>query len=164
VTYEGSNIAEVLAMSVDEAAKFFAGVPAASRSLETLREVGLGYLRLGQPATELSGGEAQRIKLATELQRARRGHALYLLDEPTSGLHPADVALLLRQLHRLVDAGNTVVLVEHDLDAIATADWVIDLGPGGGDAGGRVVATGPPATVARSQESVTAPYLARRLR
>ena len=117
-------------MSVDDAATFLADVPAAARSLETLREVGLGYLRLGQPATELSGGEAQRIKLATELQRARRGHALYLLDEPTAGLHPADIALLLRQLHRLVDAGNTVVLVEHDLDAIATADWVIDLGPG----------------------------------
>jgi excinuclease ABC subunit A len=163
VTYEGKNIAEVLAMSVDEAAKFFAGVPAASRSLETLREVGLGYLRLGQPATELSGGEAQRIKLATELQRARRGHALYLLDEPTSGLHPADIALLLRQLHRLVDAGNTVVLVEHDLDAIASADWVIDLGPGGGDAGGQVVATGTPPDVARSHASVTAPYLRRRL-
>ena len=125
--------------------------------------MGLGYLRLGQPATELSGGEAQRIKLATELQRARRGHALYLLDEPTAGLHPADIALLLRQLHRLVDAGNTVVLVEHDLDAIATADWVIDLGPGGGSAGGRVVATGPPAEVAEVRDSVTAPYLARRL-
>ena len=103
-------------MTVDEAAEFLADVPAAARSLETLREVGLGYLRLGQPATELSGGEAQRIKLATELQRARRGHALYLLDEPTTGLHPADVELLLRQLHRLVDAGNTVVVVEHDLD------------------------------------------------
>jgi excinuclease ABC subunit A len=163
VTYEGKNVAEVLAMSVDEAATFFADVPTASRSLETLRDVGLGYLRLGQPATELSGGEAQRIKLATELQRARRGHALYLLDEPTSGLHPADIDLLLRQLHRLVDSGNTVVLVEHDLDAIATADWVIDLGPGGGDSGGRVVATGTPADVARARGSVTAPYLARRL-
>ncbi len=117
----------------------------------------------GQPATELSGGEAQRIKLATELQRARRGHALYLLDEPTAGLHPADIALLLRQLHRLVEAGNTVVLVEHDLDTIATADWVIDLGPGGGDTGGRVVATGTPSEVAAAEESVTAPYLARRL-
>ncbi|MFE9835301.1 excinuclease ABC subunit UvrA [Streptomyces sp. NPDC005551] len=163
VTYRGKNIADVLAMSVDEATPFLAGVPAASRSLETLREVGLGYLRLGQPATELSGGEAQRIKLATELQRARRGHALYLLDEPTAGLHPADVALLLRQLHRLVDAGNTVVLVEHDLDTIATADWIIDLGPGGGDAGGRVVATGTPSKVARSRRSATAPYLASRL-
>ena len=163
VTYRGRNIADVLAMSVDDAAKFLADVTAASRSLETLRDVGLGYLRLGQPATELSGGEAQRIKLATELQRARRGHALYLLDEPTAGLHPADIALLLRQLHRLVDAGNTVVLVEHDLDAIATADWVIDLGPGGGDAGGRVVATGTPAEVATTEGSATAPYLARRL-
>ena len=163
ITYRGKSIADVLALSVDDAAKFLSDVPAAVRSLETLREVGLGYLRLGQPATELSGGEAQRIKLATELQRARRGHALYLLDEPTSGLHPADIALLLRQLHRLVDAGNTVVLVEHDLDAIATADWVIDLGPGGGDAGGRVVATGRPADVATAEGSATAPYLARRL-
>jgi excinuclease ABC subunit A len=163
VTYRGKNIAEVLALSVDEAAQFLSDVPAAARSLETLREVGLGYLRLGQPATELSGGEAQRIKLATELQRARRGHALYLLDEPTSGLHPADIALLLRQLHRLVDNGNTVVLVEHDLDAIATADWVIDLGPGGGDAGGRIVATGTPVDVATAKGSATAPYLARRL-
>jgi excinuclease ABC subunit A len=163
ITYRDKNVAEVLGMSVDDAATFLADVPAASRSLETLRDVGLGYLRLGQPATELSGGEAQRIKLATELQRARRGHALYLLDEPTSGLHPADTAILLRQLHRLVDAGNTVVLVEHDLDAIATADWIIDLGPGGGDAGGRVVATGTPSDVAKAKGSATAPYLARRL-
>ena len=163
ITYHDKNVAEVLALSVDEAALFLADVPAAARSLQTLHEVGLGYLRLGQPATELSGGEAQRIKLATELQRARRGHALYLLDEPTSGLHPADTALLLRQLHRLVDAGNTVVLVEHDLDAIATADWVIDLGPGGGDRGGRVIATGTPADVAKAEAGATAPYLARRL-
>lgn len=163
VSYRGRNIADVLAMPVDEAATFLAEIPAAARSLQTLREVGLGYLRLGQPATELSGGEAQRVKLATELQRARRGHALYLLDEPTVGLHPADVTLLLRQLHRLVEAGNTVVLVEHDLDAIATADHVIDLGPGGGDAGGRVLATGTPAEVARAKDSRTAPYLARRL-
>ena len=163
ITYRDRTIADVLAMSVDEAAGFLDDVPAAARSLRTLREVGLGYLRLGQPATELSGGEAQRIKLATELQRAHRGHALYLLDEPTSGLHPADTQLLLRQLHRLVDAGNTVVLVEHDLDAVATADWVIDLGPGGGDAGGQVVATGTPQQVARAKRSATAPYLARRL-
>lgn len=163
VTYRGKSVAEVLDLSVDDAATFLADVPAAARSLATLRDVGLGYLRLGQPATELSGGEAQRIKLATELQRAHRGHALYLLDEPTSGLHPADTVLLLRQLHRLVDAGNTVVLVEHDLDAIATADWVIDLGPGGGDAGGQVVATGTPEQVAASPHSATAPYLARRL-
>ncbi|MEY2536079.1 MAG: excinuclease subunit, partial [bacterium] len=133
------------------------------RSLETLRDVGLGYLRLGQPATELSGGEAQRIKLAAEMQRGRRGHALYLLDEPTSGLHPADVELLLRQLHALVDRGNTVVVVEHDMDVVASADWVIDLGPGAGDEGGRIVATGPPAEVAHASESRTAPYLAERL-
>lgn len=163
ITHREKNVAEVLALSVDEAAVFLADVPSAARSLRTLQDVGLGYLRLGQPATELSGGEAQRIKLATELQRAHRGHALYLLDEPTSGLHPSDTALLLRQLHRLVDAGNTVVLVEHDLDAIATADWVVDLGPGGGDAGGQVVATGTPADVATTDGSATAPYLARRL-
>lgn len=164
ITYRGLSIAEVLGLTVDEAADFLEDVPAAARSLRALREVGLGYLPLGQPATELSGGEAQRIKLATELQRAHRGHALYLLDEPTSGLHPADTALLLRLLHRLVDAGNTVVLVEHDLDVVATADWVIDLGPGGGDAGGRVVATGTPQDIVGVKESVTAPYLARRVR
>ncbi|MGA8844991.1 MAG: excinuclease ABC subunit UvrA [Nocardioides sp.] len=163
ISYRGKNVAEVLALSVDEAADFLSDVPVAARSLTTLREVGLGYLRLGQPATELSGGEAQRIKLATELQRARRGHALYLLDEPTSGLHPADIALLVRQLHRLVDAGNTVVLVEHDLDTIISADWVIDLGPGGGDGGGQVVASGTPADIALARGSATAPYLAARL-
>jgi excinuclease ABC subunit A len=163
VTYRGKNIAEVLNLTVDEAAEFLADVPAAARSLATLRDVGLGYLRLGQPATELSGGEAQRIKLATELQRGRRGHALYVLDEPTTGLHPADIELLLRQLHRLVDAGNTVVVVEHEMDVVASADWVIDLGPGGGDAGGRIVAAGPPDEVARVSGSKTAPYLARRL-
>jgi excinuclease ABC subunit A len=160
VTYRGKNVAEVLGMTVNAAAEFLAGVPAAARSLQTLREVGLGYLRLGQPATELSGGEAQRIKLATELQRAQRGHSLYLLDEPTTGLHPADVQLLMAQLHRLVDAGNTVIVVEHDMDVVAAADWVIDLGPAGGDAGGQIVATGTPAAVARSGTSRTAPYLA----
>ncbi|WP_234411058.1 excinuclease ABC subunit UvrA [Nocardioides terrigena] len=163
VTHRDRTIADVLAMSVDDAATFLADVPTAARGLQTLREVGLGYLRLGQPATELSGGEAQRIKLATELQRANRGHSLYLLDEPTSGLHPSDTDLLMRQLHRLVDAGNTVVLVEHDLDTIATADWVVDLGPGGGDAGGQVVATGTPHDVAAAGVGVTATYLARRL-
>ncbi|WP_309819755.1 excinuclease ABC subunit UvrA [Pseudarthrobacter sulfonivorans] len=160
VTYRGKNVADVLGMSVDTAAEFLADIPAASRSLKTLREVGLGYLRLGQPATELSGGEAQRIKLATELQRAQRGHSLYLLDEPTTGLHPADVELLMAQLHRLVDAGNTVIVVEHDMDVVAAADWVIDMGPAGGDNGGRIIATGTPAVVARSTESRTAPYLA----
>jgi excinuclease ABC subunit A len=160
VSYNGKNVAEVLAMTVDAAAEFLAGVPAAARSLQTLRDVGLGYLRLGQPATELSGGEAQRIKLATELQRARRGHTLYLLDEPTTGLHPADVQLLMVQLHGLVDAGNTVIVVEHEMDVVAAADWVIDLGPAGGDAGGEIVASGTPAAVARSKQSRTAPYLA----
>ncbi|CAB4913272.1 unannotated protein [freshwater metagenome] len=163
VTWHDLTVADVLGLTVEQAADVLADVPAASRSLQTLQEVGLGYLRLGQPATELSGGEAQRIKLATELQRARRGHALYLLDEPTAGLHPADTALLLRQLHRLVDAGNTVVLVEHDLDTIATADWVIDLGPGGGDRGGRVVATGTPDDIAAAPGSATGSYLARHL-
>jgi excinuclease ABC subunit A len=163
ITYRGKTIADVLGLTVDEAAEFLAQVPAASRSLQTLRDVGLGYLRLGQPATELSGGEAQRIKLASELQRARRGHALYLLDEPTTGLHPADIELLLAQLHGLVDAGNTVVVVEHDMDVVTSADWVIDLGPGAGDEGGRIVASGPPAEVAHNAESRTAPYLAARL-
>ncbi|HSU46111.1 MAG TPA: excinuclease ABC subunit UvrA [Arthrobacter sp.] len=160
ITYQGKNIADVLGMTVNAAAGFLAAVPAAARSLQTLQEVGLGYLRLGQPATELSGGEAQRIKLATELQRARRGHTLYLLDEPTTGLHPADVELLMAQLNRLVDAGNTVILVEHAMDVVAAADWVVDLGPAGGDAGGRIVAAGDPAAVARSGTSRTAPYLA----
>ncbi|MGY5053405.1 ATP-binding cassette domain-containing protein [Streptomyces sp. 900105755] len=163
VTYRGRNIAEVLDLTVAGAAEFFADTPAAVRSLATLLDVGLGYLRLGQPATELSGGEAQRIKLAGELQRGRRGHSLYLLDEPTTGLHPADVEVLMRQLHGLVDAGHTVVVVEHDMTVVADADWVIDLGPGGGDQGGRIVAAGPPAEVARAGDSVTAPYLSRSL-
>ncbi len=143
--------------------EFLADLPAAARRLEVLAQVGLGYLRLGQPATELSGGEAQRIKLATELQRARRGHTLYLLDEPTTGLHPADVQRLLAQLHALVDGGSTVVLVEHDMDVVADADRVIDLGPAGGDAGGRIVAAGTPEQVAAGGAGVTAPYLARRV-
>ncbi|MET8583665.1 excinuclease ABC subunit UvrA [Streptomyces collinus] len=161
VAYRGRNIAEVLDLTVEEAAGFFAGTPAAMRSLGTLLDVGLGYLRLGQPATELSGGEAQRIKLAGELQRGRRGHTLYLLDEPTTGLHPADVEVLMDRLHGLVDAGHTVVVVEHDMTVVAEADWVIDLGPGGGDRGGRVVAAGPPRRVAGTEGSATAPYLAR---
>ncbi|WP_128434848.1 ATP-binding cassette domain-containing protein [Streptomyces cyaneus] len=161
VAYRGRNIAQVLDLTVEAAADFFADTPAVARSLVTLLDVGLGYLRLGQPATELSGGEAQRIKLASELQRGRRGHTLYLLDEPTTGLHPADVEVLMRQLHGLVDAGHTVVVVEHDMSVVAGADWVIDLGPGGGDAGGRIVVSGPPARVARARGSATAPYLAR---
>jgi excinuclease ABC subunit A len=163
VRYRGRDVAEVLGMTVDAAAEFFDDVPSVARSLRTLQEVGLGYLRLGQPATELSGGEAQRIKLASELQRSRRGHTVYLLDEPTTGLHPADVELLMRQLHGLVDAGHSVFVVEHDMAVIAGADWVVDLGPGGGDAGGRVVATGRPSEVAAAAGSRTAPYLAARL-
>ncbi|MFF7070669.1 ATP-binding cassette domain-containing protein [Streptomyces pseudovenezuelae] len=163
VTYRGRNIAQVLDLTVESAADFFADTPQVARSLTTLLDVGLGYLRLGQPATELSGGEAQRIKLANELQRAGRAHTLYLLDEPTTGLHPADVEVLMRQLHGLVDAGHTVIVVEHDMSVVAGADWVIDLGPGGGDAGGRIVATGAPGDVAEARTSATAPYLARAL-
>ncbi|WP_310724862.1 excinuclease ABC subunit UvrA [Streptomyces sp. N2A] len=162
ITYRNRTIADVLDMTVDTAVDFLADVPAAARSLRTLQDVGLGYLRLGQPATELSGGEAQRIKLATELQRTRRGHTLYLLDEPTTGLHPADTEVLLRQLHGLVDAGHTVVVVEHDMGVVAGADHVIDLGPGGGADGGRIVAEGTPAAVAAAPGSRTARYLARR--
>jgi excinuclease ABC subunit A len=163
VRYRGRSVADVLALTVDEAGEFFADVPGIARSIRTLREVGLGYLTLGQPAPELSGGEAQRIKLATELQRASRGHTLFLLDEPTTGLHPADVDRLMTLLHALVDAGNTVIVVEHDMGVVAGADHVIDLGPGGGDEGGRVVATGPPAEIARCAASRTAAYLQRAL-
>nr|WSZ12942.1 excinuclease ABC subunit UvrA [Streptomyces canus] len=163
VTYRGRTIAQVLDLTVESAADFFADTPAVARSLATLLDVGLGYLRLGQPATELSGGEAQRIKLASELQRVRRAHTLYLLDEPTTGLHPADVEVLMRQLHGLVDAGHTVIVVEHDMSVVAGADWVIDLGPGGGAAGGRIVAAGTPGLVAGVEGSATAPYLARAL-
>lgn len=161
VTYKNKNIAEVLRLTVDEAYEFFEDEPHIKRSLETLRDVGLGYLRLGQPATELSGGEAQRIKLATELQRITKGDTLYVLDEPTTGLHPADVEKLLAQLNKLVDAGNTVIVVEHDMRVIADSDWVIDMGPGAGDEGGTIVATGTPEKFAGSKKSVTAKYLKR---
>jgi excinuclease ABC subunit A len=165
VTYRDKSIADVLGMTVDAAFDFFADdadVPAALvRALDTLRQVGVGYLRLGQPATELSGGEAQRIKLATELQRGSRGDALYILDEPTTGLHPADVEKLVAQLDALVDAGNTVIVVEHDIRVIAASDYVIDMGPGAGDEGGRIVVAGTPREVAAARHSRTAPYLAR---
>ena len=160
IRHRGKNIAEVLGMTVDGAYKFFEDEAHVRRSLGVLREVGLGYLRLGQPATELSGGEAQRIKLATELQRASRGDTLYVLDEPTTGLHPSDVEKLAAQLDGLVSSGNTVIVVEHDMQVVAKSDWVIDIGPGAGEEGGRIVASGPPAEVAKSKASRTAPYLA----
>jgi excinuclease ABC subunit A len=159
IRYRDRNIAEVLGMTVDEAWSFFAEEPGVRRSLEVLRSVGVGYLRLGQPATELSGGEAQRIKLATELQRAARGETLYVLDEPTTGLHAADVELLVAQLDGLVGAGNTVIVVEHDMRVVAGSDWVIDVGPGAGEDGGRIVAEGTPAEVAASGGAPTARYL-----
>ncbi|MEJ8859761.1 excinuclease ABC subunit UvrA [Variovorax robiniae] len=159
VRWQGRNIAEVLGLTVNEAVAFFAGEPAVCRPLALMEAIGLGYLRLGQPATELSGGEAQRIKLATELQRVQRGHTLYVLDEPTSGLHAADVDKLMVQLDGLVEAGNTVVVVEHELRVIAASDWVIDMGPGAGDEGGRIVAQGPPVAIAATPASVTGRYL-----
>ncbi|GAB3297635.1 excinuclease ABC subunit UvrA [Hymenobacter humi] len=163
VTYRDKNVAEVLSLTVDDAWEFFAEEPPVHRALTVLREVGLGYLRLGQPATELSGGEAQRIKLATELQRIGRGNTLYILDEPTTGLHPSDVEKLMLQLDGLVEAGNTVIVVEHDMRVVAGSDWVIDIGPGAGEEGGRVVAAGTPEAVAEVKASRTAPYLLRYL-
>jgi excinuclease ABC subunit A len=159
IKYRDKNIAEVLAMTVNAARNFFDDQPHVRHSLSVLQEVGLGYLRLGQPATELSGGEAQRIKLATELQRAGRGKTLYILDEPTTGLHASDVEKLVTQLNGLVEAGNTVIVIEHDMRVAAVSDWIIDIGPGAGDEGGHVVAAGVPQEVAHSTESRTAPYL-----
>lgn len=159
ITYKEKNVAEVLSMTVDVAFDFFQEESHITRALSILREVGLGYLRLGQPATELSGGEAQRIKLATELQRLSRGDALYVLDEPTTGLHPSDVERLMIQLERLVDAGNTVIVVEHDMRIVANSDWVIDMGPGAGEEGGKLVVSGTPEELAKSSKSLTAKYL-----
>jgi len=161
VKYRDKSIADVLGMTVDEAADFFGDEAHIRRALDVLRDVGLGYLRLGQPATELSGGEAQRIKLATELQRAQHGDSLYVLDEPTTGLHPADIDRLLAQLDTLVDAGNTVIVVEHNMRVIAASDRVMDVGPGAGDDGGRIVAFGTVAEVAAVSGSRTAKYLFR---
>ncbi len=160
VRYKGKTIADVLDMEVHEALEFFASVPAVRRILQTLHEVGLDYLKLGQPATTLSGGEAQRVKLSRELARVATGRTLYILDEPTTGLHFADIQRLLDVLHRLTDAGNTVIVIEHNLDVVKTADWIIDLGPEGGDEGGRIVAEGPPERVARLKRSYTGQYLA----
>ncbi len=163
VTYREKNIAEILGMTVDEALEFFGSDAPVKRALDALHDVGLGYLRLGQSATEFSGGEAQRIKLATELQRMGRGDTLYILDEPTTGLHPSDICRLLAQLQTLVEGGNTVLVVEHDMDVITSSDWIIDIGPGAGDEGGKVVAFGPPEQVAKNNLSRTAPYLAAHL-
>jgi len=159
VRYRGQSISDVLDMTVEEALALFADVPAARSRLQVLSDVGLGYLQLGQPATTLSGGEAQRVKLSKELGRRSNGRALYLLDEPTTGLHPADIARLLGVLQRLVDAGNTVIVVEHNLEVIKTADWVVDLGPEGGAVGGRLVAEGTPEQVAAVAGSYTGQYL-----
>src|SRR5699024_10735454 len=163
ILYRGKNISEVLNLTVAEALEFFAAVPAIARRLQTIQEVGLSYLRLGQNATTLSGGEAQRIKLALELSRRSSGNSIYLLDEPTTGLHFHDVALLLDVLQQLVDAGNTVVIIEHHLDVIKSADWVIDLGPEGGQAGGQILVEGPPEKIAAEPQSDTGRYLAPQL-
>ena len=159
VHYKGKTIAEVLDMPIEEANEFFAAIPAISRHLQTLVDVGLGYVRLGQPAPTLSGGEAQRVKLASELQKRQTGRTVYVLDEPTTGLHFEDVRKLLGVLGKLVDAGNTVIVIEHNLDVIKTADWVIDMGPEGGGGGGTVVATGTPEDIAATPDSHTGQFL-----
>jgi excinuclease ABC subunit A len=159
IHYKGKNVAEILEMTVDEALEFFGAVPSIRNKLQTLHDVGMGYIHLGQPATTLSGGEAQRVKLATELSKRATGRTFYILDEPTTGLHFDDVARLLSVLGRLADTGNTVVVIEHNLDVIKSADWVIDLGPEGGDNGGDLVAAGTPEQVARIPSSHTGRYL-----
>ena len=159
VTYKGKNINDVLNMTIEEACDFFAGIPHVARKLETLKSVGLGYIQLGQSALTLSGGEAQRVKLATELARTSTGKTMYILDEPTTGLHFADVMLLMEVIRRLVDAGNTVIMIEHNLDVICQADWIIDLGPEGGFRGGNVIAKGTPEEVAEVKQSYTGSYI-----
>jgi excinuclease ABC subunit A len=159
VTFKGKSIADVLDMTVDEAAQFFKVVPRVRNVLELLQRVGLGYIHVGQQATTLSGGEAQRVKLAKELSKRATGRTLYILDEPTTGLHFHDVAKLLDVLHELVEQGNTVVVIEHNLEVIKTADWIIDLGPEGGDGGGEIVAAGTPEDIARSKRSYTGQFL-----
>src|SRR3970282_1931368 len=158
IKYKGRSIHEVLQMNVREAQEFFGAVPAIARKLRTLLDVGLGYVQLGQSATTLSGGEAQRVKLSLELSKRDTGRTLYILDEPTTGLHFHDIKMLLEVLRRLRDAGNTVVVIEHNLDVIKTADWVIDLGPEGGDGGGRIIAQGTPEDIAASDASFPGPY------
>jgi len=159
IEYKGKTIADVLAMTVEEAAGFFAPVPSIKRKLDTLMDVGLSYIQLGQNATTLSGGEAQRVKLARELSKRDTGRTLYILDEPTTGLHFHDIEQLLKVLHRLRDHGNTVVVIEHNLDVIKTADWIVDLGPEGGEKGGEIVATGTPEEIAEVEASHTGRYL-----
>jgi excinuclease ABC subunit A len=159
VKFRGHSISDVLELTVDEALEVFENVPRIKTKLRTLQDVGLGYIRLGQPATQLSGGEAQRVKLSAELSRRDTGRTLYLLDEPTTGLHYADVERLLVVLHRLVDHGNTVVVIEHNLDVLKTADWLIDLGPEGGEKGGYVIAEGTPEQLTRMPASATGEYL-----
>jgi len=159
VHYKGKNIFEVLDMTVEEGLSFFDGLPGIQRKLQTLYDVGLGYVKIGQSSTTLSGGEAQRVKLATELAKRSTGKTVYILDEPTTGLHSADVAKLLEVLQRLCDAGNTVLVIEHNLDVIKSADWLIDLGPEGGDGGGTLVASGTPEQVAEKTDSYTGLYL-----
>jgi excinuclease ABC subunit A len=159
IQYKGRNIQEVLEMTVEQAHAFFNAVPAIERKLHTLLDVGLGYVKLGQSATTLSGGEAQRVKLGLELSKRDTGRTLYILDEPTTGLHFRDIELLLGVLHRLRDHGNTVVVIEHNLDVIKTADWLIDLGPEGGDGGGQIVAQGSPEQLAEQAASFTGQYL-----
>ncbi len=164
VKYKGKSIADVLDMTVDEAHVFFDAIPSIKNRLELLRKVGLGYIHLGQPATTLSGGEAQRIKLSKELSKRATGKTLYILDEPTTGLHFEDINRLLKVLQTLVDQGNTVVVIEHNLDVIKVADYIVDLGPEGGDGGGRIVAEGTPEEVAQSPHSYTAKYLRQKLK
>jgi excinuclease ABC subunit A len=164
VRYRGKSIADVLDMTVADALEFFEQQPRIRNRLELLNDVGLGYIHLGQSATTLSGGEAQRVKLATELSKRDTGRTLYILDEPTTGLHFEDVRLLLEVLHRLVDKGNTVIVIEHNMEVVKTADWIVDLGPEGGDAGGAVVAEGPPEKVVRVSQSHTAKFLGPLLR
>jgi excinuclease ABC subunit A len=164
VKYKGKSIYDVLNMSVAEGLDFFQNIPTVHRKLDTLNQVGLDYIKLGQPSTQLSGGEAQRVKLATELSKKSTGRTLYILDEPTTGLHFADVDKLLMVLDKLVDAGNTVVVIEHNLDVIKRADHIIDLGPDGGDRGGTVVAQGTPEVVARKRKSYTGQFLKKMLK
>ena len=159
VTYKDKNISDVLNMTVEEAHEFFNAVPSIARRLQTLLDVGLGYIRLGQSATTLSGGEAQRVKLSLELSKRDTGRTLYILDEPTTGLHFHDIDMLLKVIHRLRDQGNTVVIIEHNLDVIKTADWIVDLGPEGGAGGGQIIATGTPEDIAKEKASMTGKYL-----